>query len=364
MPQITQLALTHFKNYAFGQFDFKERIVGITGLNGVGKTNLLDAIHFLCLTKSYFSRNDHASIKQGELGFRLEGTFDRSGEKEVVTCILRENGKKELTINDSLVSKQTNHIGNYPLIFIAPDDTILISGESKERRSYLDQLIAQINPEYLRQLITYNKLLQQRNALLKELAEKRNNHSTVLEVIDQQIIPTGNYLYESRKKIIEDLTPKILSLYKVIATNLEKSSEDITVQFRSQLDSFPYEKLLTTHLAKDIILQRTTQGPHRDDLLFMMDGQPLKTIASQGQRKSLLFALKLAALHILEKKSETPPLLLLDDLFEKLDEVRVYNLIKLVCQQTVAQVFISDTASARLEANLQKLNLPYQICSI
>jgi DNA replication and repair protein RecF len=364
MPQITQLALTHFKNYAFGQFDFKERIVGITGLNGVGKTNLLDAIHFLCLTKSYFTRNDHASIKQGELGFRLEGTFDRSGEKEVVTCILRENGKKELTINDSLVSKQTNHIGNYPLIFIAPDDTILISGESKERRSYLDQLIAQINPEYLRQLITYNKLLQQRNALLKELAEKRNNHSTVLEVIDQQIIPTGNYLYESRKKIIEDLTPKILSLYKVIATNLEKSSEDIAVQFRSQLDSFPYEKLLTTHLAKDIILQRTTQGPHRDDLLFMMDGQPFKTIASQGQRKSLLFALKLAALHILEKKSETPPLLLLDDLFEKLDEVRVYNLIKLVCQQTVAQVFISDTASARLEANLQKLNLPYQICSI
>ena len=364
MPQLTQLALTHFKNYASSQFYFKERIVGITGLNGVGKTNLLDAIHFLCLTKSYFTRNDYAVVKQGEMGFRLEGTFNRSGKNELVTCILRENGKKEISINDILVSKQANHIGNYPLIFIAPDDIVLITGESKERRSYLDQLIAQINPEYLRHLMTYNKLLQQRNALLKELAEKRTNSFTVLEVIDQQIIPAGLYLFESRKKTIEELTPKILSLYAVIANTLEKSSEEITVEFRSQLDSFPYDKLLSTHLAKDIILQRTTQGPHRDDLVFMLNAQPFKTIASQGQRKSLLFALKLAALHILENKNESSPLLLLDDLFEKLDDVRVHNLIKLVCQQTVAQVFISDTASARLEANLQKLNLPYQICSI
>lgn len=364
MPHLAQLSLTQFKNYASSQFLFKERIIGITGLNGVGKTNLLDAIHFLCLTKSYFNRVDHASVKQGEKGFRLEGVFERAGRHEVVTCVIRENGKKEISVDQTQLSRKADHIGSYPLIFIAPDDTTLITGESRERRSYLDQLIAQIDSNYLRHLISYNKLIQQRNALLKEMAEKRIGSSTVLEAIDLQLIPVGTYLYELRKKTIEDLTPQILVLHGKIAKSLDKASEEINVQFKSQLDNQSFADILKINLAKDLVMQRTTQGPHRDDILFTMENQTFKTIASQGQRKSLLFSLKLAALHILEHKSESSPLLLLDDLFEKLDDQRVHNLIKLVCQQTVSQVFITDTSVERLESNLKKLNLPYQICSV
>jgi DNA replication and repair protein RecF len=364
MPQLTQLTLTQFKNYSSNQFSFQKRIVGITGFNGVGKTNLLDAIHFLCLTKSYFTRTDHAAVKQGQEGFRLEGIFNRSTSQEMVTCVLRENGKKEVTINGIPVLKLSEHIGNYPLIFIAPDDTQLITGESKERRSFLDQLIAQLNPVYLRSLIHYNKLLQQRNALLKEMSEKKATTSTVLEAIDEQLIPAGNFIHEARHKTIHELKPQILLLYGSIAKTLDRPTEDVTIHYKSQLDQYSFENLLSTHLKRDLLLQRTSQGPHKDDILFTMEEQPFKHIASQGQRKSLLFALKLAALHILERKNDSPPLLLLDDLFEKLDEVRVQNLIQLVCQQTVSQVFITDTAANRLESNLERLNLPYQICCL
>ncbi|MBM3412545.1 MAG: DNA replication and repair protein RecF [Bacteroidetes bacterium] len=364
MPQLTQLSLTQFKNYASSQFFFDKRIVGITGLNGVGKTNFLDAIHFLCLTKSYFTKTDQAAVRHGEIGFRLEGMFERSSFTEKVSCVLRESGKKEISVNGSSIQKQTDHIGNYPLIFIAPDDTLLITGESKVRRAYLDQLIAQLYPDYLRNLITYNKLLQQRNALLKEMAEKKTNHSTVLAAIDQQTIPAGNYLHKARVKTINDLIPQILRLYNKIAEKPGESTEEISIQFNSQLDHFNFEQLLANNQQRDIFLQRTTQGPHRDDIFIGMHGQAFKVIASQGQRKSLLFALKLAALHILEKKNDSPPLLLLDDLFEKLDEVRVQNLIKLVFEQTVSQVFITDTSANRLASNLQKLNLPYQICCL
>lgn len=364
MPQLTQLTLTQFKNYTSRQFSFQERIIGITGYNGVGKTNLLDAIHFLCLTKSYFTRTDQSAIKQGEMGFRLEGIFDRYSTLESVTCILRENGKKEIAVDGIPVFKQANHIGNYPLIFIAPDDTLLITGESKERRSYLDQLIAQLNPDYLRNLIIYNKLLQQRNALLKEMAEKKINNSTVLEAIDQQLVPAGTFLQEARHKTIHDLKPQIGLLYANIAKTLDRPTEEVSIQYKSQLDDCPFDHLLAANIKKDILLQRTSQGVHRDDILFTMQEHNFKTVASQGQRKSLLFALKLAALHILETKNDSPPQLLLDDLFEKLDEVRVQNLIQLVCQQTVSQVFISDTSATRLESNLQRLNLPYQICCV
>ncbi|MBM3413745.1 MAG: DNA replication/repair protein RecF [Bacteroidetes bacterium] len=364
MPQLTQLALTQFKNYAARQFFFDKRIVGITGLNGVGKTNLLDAIHFLCLTKSYFTKTDQSAVRHGEIGFRLEGIFDRSSFAEKVSCVLRENGRKEISVNGSAIQKQTDHIGNYPLIFIAPDDTLLITGESKVRRSYLDQLIAQLDPDYLRNLMTYNKLLQQRNALLKEMAEQGATHSTVLAVIDQQTIPAGTYLHKARIKTITDLIPQILLLYNKIAEKPDEATEEISIQFNSQLGILDFEQLLANNQHRDILLHRTTQGPHRDDLSFSMQGQAFKTIASQGQRKSLLFALKLAALHVLEKKNDSPPLLLLDDLFEKLDEVRVQNLIKLVFEQTVSQVFITDTSANRLASNLQKLNLPYQVCCV
>lgn len=364
MPQLTQLSLTQFKNYGSSQFSFQKRIVGVTGLNGVGKTNLLDAIHFLCLTKSYFTRSDHAAVKQGEFGFRLEGVFDRFSSAEKVSIILRENGRKEITVNDALIQKQADHIGNYPLIFITPDDSLLITGESKERRSYLDQLIAQLDPVYLRNLLSYNKLLLQRNALLKDMTENKSSDSTVLTAIDQQIIPAGTYLHAGRIKIITDLIPQIILLYNKIAKTIDKPKEEITIQYKSQLELFSFEQLLANNQRKDLLLQRTTQGPHRDDILFNMQDQAFKAIASQGQRKSLLFAVKLAALHILEKKNESPPLLLLDDLFEKLDEVRVQNLIRLVVEQTISQVFITDTSANRLESNLQKLNLPYQICSI
>jgi DNA replication and repair protein RecF len=354
---LNSISLFQFKNYSNRSFDFTERIVGICGNNGVGKTNLLDAIHYLCFTKSYFTRLDAGSVQQGKTGFRLEGSFVLQDKPEKAVCILRESGRKELLINDQPYEKFSQHIGRYPCVIIAPDDAELITGDSRGRRAFLDALLSQLDAGYLQQLIIYRKVLDQRNSLLKSFAESGQKNLSLLDVLDEQLLKPGGLLFNRRKEFLVSFLPAVKHLYQDIA----RLPEDITLIYESQLLELSFPDLLRSTRTKDLFAQRTTAGIHRDDVDIAMSNQPFKNIASQGQRKSLLFALKLAEMEVLQKEKHFAPLLLLDDVFEKLDEDRMGNLLHKVCVENEGQVFITDTDEKRLREHLEALNVSHQV---
>ncbi len=382
MLRLSNITITQFKNYDFSTFNFKERIIGICGLNGKGKTNLLDAVYYLCFTKSYFTKADGLNCRFNSDGFRLEGmappissslqkingenfssdeqaSFKKNKPNNIV-CIFRGVGKKELLLNDVAYTKFSEHIGKFPCVMIAPDDIELIVGGSEERRRFVDTVISQIDPEYLRQLIIYTKVLQQRNSLLKKFAEQGKTDWTLLEVLDDQLVQPGNYIYTKRKEFTLQLIPLIQQFYKQIANN----NETVTLQYESQLNSNDFFAVLNQCRQKDFILQRSNGGIHKDDLSIQLNGQPFKTTASQGQRKSLLFALKLSEFELLKTNKGFAPLLLLDDVFEKLDEGRMQNLLNWVCNKNEGQVFITDTHKERLEQAFTGLQTAYQIIEL
>jgi DNA replication and repair protein RecF len=354
------ISLLQFKNYSNRSFDFTGRITGIYGNNGVGKTNLLDAIHYLCFTKSYFSRLDSNNVQQGKDGFRLEGQFHLQDKEEKAICILRETNRKEFSVNDQLYDKFSQHIGRYPCVIIAPDDSILITGGSEERRKFIDSLLSQVDAGYLKNLIIYNKILLQRNSLLRSFAEAGSVNVALLEVLDEQLIKPGNYIFDKRKEFFISFLPAVKHLYNEIAMQ----PEDVTLVYESQLLHSSFQELLQGTRQKDSIVGRTTGGIHRDDLEITLGEQPFRNIASQGQRKSLLFALKLAEMDILKKEKGFAPLLLLDDVFEKLDEHRISNLLQKVCVENEGQVFITDTNEERLKEHLNALSVQYQLISL
>ncbi len=360
MLQLQHITLYQFKNYRSSSFDFSERIVGIWGKNGVGKTNLLDAIHYLCFTKSYFIRQDNQNVQHGSEGFRLESRLNLNDKTEKTVCILRETGKKEFSVNDTQYDKFSKHIGRYPCVVIAPDDAELITGDSKERRTFIDALLSQVDEEYLRQLIIYKKVLDQRNSLLKGFAETGKTDVALLEVLDDQLAKAGTYIFEKRKSFMISFLPVVKRLYQ----DISRQPEDVTLFYESELLQATMAELLKINRQKDSYAQRTTSGIHRDDLDMQLGGQPFKNIASQGQRKSLLFALKLAEMEILKKEKGFAPLLLLDDVFEKLDEERVSNLLNKVCMENDGQVFITDTNGERLSSHLEQLKVKYQLISL
>lgn len=353
-----------FKNYTNRSFDFKERIVGICGNNGVGKTNLLDAIYYLCFTKSYFGRTDGNNVQQGRNGFRLEGEFELNGKKEKTVCVLRETGRKEFTVNDQSYDRFSRHIGRYPCVIIAPDDATLITGGSEERRKFIDSLLSQLDPEYLQLLISYMKVVQQRNSFLRNYLETggRSSHNdlSLLDVFDEQLIKPGEYIFNKRKEFMVSFLPQVKHLYSQIAM----AQEDLTLLYESQLLGSGFGDLLQSVRQKDLYAGRTTAGIHRDDLELSLAGQPFRSIASQGQRKSLLFALKIAELEVLSREKGFPPLLLLDDVFEKLDENRIGNLLKYVCQENEGQVFITDTNEQRLREHLEGIGREFQMVEL
>lgn len=327
-------------------------------MNGRGKTNLLDAIHYLCFTKSYFTRQDALSTHHGHSGFRIEGSFQLQGKDETAVCILRENGKKEFSVDDVLYTRFSKHIGRYPCVVIAPDDVQLIIGGSEERRKFIDTLLAQLDAAYLQSLISYMKILQQRNSFLRSWQDGYGNRDlSVLDILDEQLVAEGNQLFRKRRDFLIHFLPMAKQLYNEIARHYEP----VNFIYESELADMPFDELLLQNRQKDLMLQRTSAGVHRDDLIFNFGEQPFKNIASQGQRKSLLFALKLAEMEILKKEKRMVPLLLLDDVFEKLDEERIGNLLQRVCNESDGQVFITDTNCARLESQLQQLNHKYQL---
>jgi DNA replication and repair protein RecF len=360
MLSLQSISLFQFKNYTNRSFDFSDRIIGICGNNGVGKTNLLDAIHYLCFTKSYFSRLDSNNVQQGKDGFRLEGDFLLPDRPEKATCILRETGKKEFAINGKPYDKFSHHIGHYPCVVIAPDDATLITGGSEERRRFIDSLLSQSDAEYLRQLITYTKVLQQRNSLLRSFAEGGIGDVSLLDVLDEQLIKPGHYIFNKRKEFFISFLPQVKHLYGEIAMQ----PEDITMIYESQLLQASFAELLQATRQKDTYAGRTTAGIHRDDIEITFGTQLFRNIASQGQRKSLLFALKLAEMEVLKKEKGFAPLLLLDDVFEKLDERRISNLLRKVCIENAGQVFITDTNQERLTQHLDTLEIDYAIIGL
>lgn len=357
MLSLAEITLYQFKNYQNRSYRFRSRLVGICGPNGTGKTNLLDAIYYLCFTKSYFSRSDSQNVLHGGQGFRIEGHFNRNGESETAACILRETGRKEFRVNDRAYEKFSQHIGRYTCVIIAPDDAVLITGGSEERRRFIDSLLSQIDADYLQHLLTYNKLLQQRNAFLRQQLETRQADLSLLDVLDQQLLVPAAYIFEKRKALMVSFLPAVRRMYQEIA----QQPEDIQLFYESQLLYESMEMLISQSRSRDLASGRTLTGIHRDELDIQFHQQPFRNIASQGQRKSLLFALKLTEMAWLKKEKGFEPILLLDDIFEKLDENRIANLLNQVCVQHQGQVFITDTNAARLESQLKKLGVEYDL---
>ena len=360
MVRLKQLSLVQFRNYIQKQFVFSDRIVGIVGPNGTGKTNVLDAVYYLSFTKSYFSRPDTQNVHHAYEGMRVEGIYEMKGDSLPVTCVLRENLKKEFYFDQEPYAKLSQHIGRIPCVMIAPDDVQIITGTSEERRKLIDSLLSQMHSAYLKHLIQYNKVLIQRNSLLKNGAETGLMDMVLLETINEQLIVNGNFIYAYRKELIEKYLPEILSLYKHIAGELD----EINIQYHSQLHQDSYSNLLKQSLQKDQILQRTNVGIHKDDLIITIQGQPFKQEASQGQRKSLLFAIRLAEWKLIKENKGFSPILLMDDIFEKLDEQRMIHLLDWVSHSTDGQVFITDTHKERVDELLGKHLDSYQLIEL
>jgi DNA replication and repair protein RecF len=360
MLRVKNISLVQFRNYLNKRFEFTERIVGICGANGTGKTNLLDAVHYLCLTKSYFSRPDSQSVAHGQQGMRIEGSFALNDETQKIVCILRETNRKEFSLNDELYKKFSEHIGKFPCVMIAPDDVELITGSSEERRKFIDAILCQLNKEYLQQLIDHNKLLQQRNSFLKQAVESNSVNEALLEILNDQLSARGTFIYQQRKAFMQEFLPLVIHYYRRIA----EKNDEVQLSYESQLSNGEMKQLMKQSLSKDLALQRTNIGIHKDDLDMLMHDISFKSLASQGQRKSLLFALKLAEWDVLKEKKEFPPLLLLDDVFEKLDEQRMHNLLHWVCAENEGQVFITDTHKERLTKQLQDINVNFQIIEL
>lgn len=357
MFRLHDISLVQFRNYQQKAFSFKENIVGFCGSNGSGKTNLLDAIYYLCFTKSYFGKPDAQNVTHGKNGFRLEGHFLKQTQAYKTVCILRENNKKEFSVDDEMYTRFAKHIGKFPCVMIAPDDIAIITDASEERRKFLDYTISQVDSDYLQTLIDYNKILQQRNSLLKQFAESGKMDEPLIDIISTQLVQSGNIIFKKRNQFLENFIPMVVSLYHYISGNSEK----LKITYQSHLLSASFATLLAESKARDRLLTRTTRGIHRDDLEFELDGTVFKTVASQGQRKSLLFALKLAEFEILLRHNGFPPILLLDDVFEKLDAERMQHLLYKVCAENKGQVFITDTHEDRLKEALDKAAVSYQL---
>jgi DNA replication and repair protein RecF len=357
MLLLQKLQLTQFRNYPTSTFNFTKKIVAFCGANGVGKTNLLDAIYYLSFTKSYFNRSDASNVLFAADGFRLEANFVINNNTNSVLAIYRNNKIKDFLFDGDAYKKLSHHIGKLPCVIITPDDTELIIGNSDNRRKFLDLLLSQIDNNYLQHLINYNKNLLQRNSLLKQYAATNNLDTILFDIITQQLSNDGTIIYNFRKKLMDSLLQLVNQYYGIIANK----TDGLQCVYQSQLHHATMQTLLQQNQQHDFTLQRTNYGIHKDEIDFMLLDNKFKTHASQGQRKSLLFALKLAEFFELKKAKGFEPILLLDDVFEKLDADRMINLLTIVCNQNNGQVFITDTHKQRILDSFSSLNIDIEI---
>ena len=349
---IKELSLINFKNHPERNFDFSPQINCFVGNNGVGKTNILDALHYLSVAKSFLGNKDLNNIKNDEDFFTIEGKID-DGEKENIIKVQQpKDAKKIIKKNDKPYDRIADHIGFLPSVIISPYDSNLISDSGESRRKFLDAMISQTDSEYLFNLIQYQKTVQQRNALLKDFARNRYFDADSLEIYNEPLIKFGTKIFEKRREFTDSIVPLIQNYYEIIS----KGNEQVSVIYESDLRDNSFKTLLQENLEKDRILTYTSKGIHKDDLLFEMNGISMKKTASQGQQKSFLIALKLSQMNRIKELTGKTPILLLDDIFDKLDDSRVAQLIELVNQEHFGQIFITDTNKERTENVVKKIN--------
>ncbi len=357
---LNKISLLNFKNFAQLELVFHDKINCLVGNNGVGKTNLLDAIYYLSFCKSYFNTSDNYNIKHHENFMVVQGKYTRLDEAENIYCGIKKNQKKVFKRNAVAYKKLSEHIGLLPLIMISPNDSKLITEGSSERRKLIDASIAQLDNKYLNGLINYNKALAQRNSLLKNFAKKNYFDAESLELWNDKLIQYGQYIFLQRKKFIDDFLPLFKKNYKRIS----KDEESVEIEYISQLNETNFADLLSNSVEKDRNLQFTTQGIHKDDLAFKIENYLIKRIGSQGQQKTFLAAIKFAQFEYFRKIFNFPPLLLLDDIFDKLDSERVREIVNLVSEETFGQVFITDTNPTRLQKIFSDLSVEFKLFGI
>lgn len=357
---VKELSLINFKNYEEASLTFAPGVNAFTGDNGAGKTNMLDALHYLSLCKSYFNPIDSQQIKQEADFFMVQGIFEKEDQVDVLACSLKRNQKKQFKKNKKDYQRLADHIGAYPLVMISPNDAVIISEGSEERRKFIDNVISQTDHRYLDDLILYNKYLQSRNSLLKQQAFSKNYDDDLLSVYNEQLVRVGEQIFEKRKLFIQPF----IEIFNKHYQYLSNSAESVELIYDSQLYFNPFVDLLANSIQKDRALERTTVGVHKDDLLFSVHGMPLKKFGSQGQQKSFLIALKLAQYSFLCEKKGFKPLLLLDDIFDKLDDKRTKKLMEMVSRADFGQIFITDTSAERVQQIFKGIDVDVRIFNV
>jgi DNA replication and repair protein RecF len=354
---LEKISLLNYKNIETETFQFDPKINCFVGPNGIGKTNVLDAIYHLSFGKSYFNPITGQNIKHGEDFFVIEGQYLKEDRNEKILVSAKRGHKKVIKRNAKAYEKFSEHIGFLPLVLISPADRDLITEGSDTRRKFIDSVISQGDRSYLSTLISYNKVLTQRNSLLKYFALNNTFNQDNLDVYNEQLQMYGTTIYEKREAFLAVFTPIFLERYNSISSGLE----NVDLKYSSQLKEKDLQTLLKENILKDKLSQYTNFGIHKDDLSFEIDGHPIKKFGSQGQQKSYLIALKLAQFDFIKTQCKVNPILLLDDIFDKLDEHRVEHIITLVHDENFGQLFISDTHKERTENVIKKVGQSYKM---
>ena len=357
---LQQLSLLNFKSYSQVDIHFHPKINCFVGKNGQGKTNLLDGIFSLSMCKSAFNPIDQQNIQHNEPFFVVQGVYQRNDKAENIYCAVKRNSGKVFKRNGKEYQRLAEHVGLIPIVIISPSDTSLILEGSEERRKYINGVVSQYNRVYLDQVVKYNKLLYNRNKMLKEKSFGKSFSYDLLEVIDDQLDELSKPIYSERLDFAEKLTPIFQDYYRRVSAN----AEEVKLVYRSHLHQQSLKELLKQNLERDLAIQFTSKGIHRDDLELTVNGFPIKKEGSQGHQKTYLIALKLAQFDFLKKVSGYNPILLLDDVFDKLDMERVEQFIQLVAHDGFGQIFITDTNKNRLDEILEKLNSGYTLFSV
>lgn len=354
---LESVSLIDFKNFPQAELEFSPRINCFVGNNGVGKTNLLDAIHYLCLCKSYFNPVDSQNIRHGEEFSVVQGRFRKNGSATEIYCGIHHIRNKVFKKDKKEYDKLAQHIGLFPVVMISPRDSSLIMDGSEERRRFLNSVISQYDRTYLEDVMQYNRILAQRNKLLRDAGWKRGFDKDMLDIYDEQLIVPGTRIFESRTLFAQKMIPVFNKYYHQIAPE----KEEVELQYISQLSGNDFPGLLKNSREKDGLMQYTTQGIHKDDLLLKINGHPLKKTGSQGQQKTFLVTLKLAQHDFIKEMNSVKPILLLDDVFDKFDESRVRQIIRQVSDEHFGQIFITHTDPNKMKSILEEMNTDYRL---
>ncbi len=357
---INKLSLVQFRNYEEATLSFSPRINCFVGDNGVGKTNLLDAIHYLSLTKSFFNNIDQQNIRHGQDVFVVQGEFVRGEHTEKIFCSVRAGKKKICKRNNKDYERFSDHIGLLPVVMISPADSSLILEGSEQRRRFIDTVISLYDRQYLHALLRYNRALMQRNKLLKQIEFKGETAYEELELWDNQLIIPGNEIHEKRKELVKKLVPVFQEYYD----HISEGRENVGLEYKSPLLERSFEEILQHNREKDRVLQYTSSGIHKDDLVMTLEGYPIKKTGSQGQQKTFLTALKFAKFGFIRDLTGVKPILLLDDIFDKFDAHRVTRIMEMVARHEFGQIFITDTDADHLKKILSNLDTDYRIFKI